>query len=308
MTEPRSPAATSLKTGAALRGARRHRQPGVVRQSPGRRPSPFKPEKGAKPSSCCAGSASCRARKTASWRCRRVHQGDRRRCQVDQRVARRRAAQGQCRGQHQPGPGHVLGPVLAAAPVPGQVRRGDRRRQLPRQEIRRLGSDRRDLRQERRQVDRDSRGLQRQRHQLPPEHDREGGLQGDPEGHRRLPRADEGAQGQVARRAASRSAAPPATATPGCTGRCGRKARNLVDKNDKVDHQLAGDGEGARIRARSCRSTFVPGTASWNDAFNNKAFLDEPDLAHQQRRLDLRRRQGGRRQGRRRRSRRSWTT
>ena len=43
----------------------------------------------------------------------------------------------------------------------------------------------RHLRQERRQVDRHPGGLQRQRHQLPPEHDREGGLQGGPEGQRR---------------------------------------------------------------------------------------------------------------------------
>ena len=107
---------------------------------------------------------------------------------------------------------------------PDKVRRRHRRRRLSGQEVRRLGADGRDLRQERRQVDRDSGRLQRQRHQLPPEHDREGGLQGDPEGHRRLPGADEGAEGEAARRAASRSAAPRATAMPGSTGRCGRTA------------------------------------------------------------------------------------
>ena len=42
-----------------------------------------------------------------------------------------------------------------------------------------------DLWPERRQVDRHSGRLQRQRHQLPPEHDREGGLQGVSEGQRR---------------------------------------------------------------------------------------------------------------------------
>ncbi len=56
------------------------------------------------------------------------------------------------------------------------------------------------------------------------QHDREGRLQGDPEGHGRLPGADEGAEGEVGARAVSRSAAPRATATPGSTGHCGRRA------------------------------------------------------------------------------------
>jgi multiple sugar transport system substrate-binding protein len=37
-------------------------------------------------------------------------------------------------------------------------------------------------------------------------------------------------------------------------------------------HQLAGDREGAQY-AKQLYENFIPGTASWNDAFNNKAFL-----------------------------------
>ncbi len=155
---------------------------------------------------------------------RRIHQGDRGAGHGAERVAGRRAAQGLGGGQHRPGPGHLLGPVLAAAPVPGQVHGRHRRRRLSRQEIRRLGRQRGHLRQVGQGLDRDPGGLQRQRHQLPPEHDREGGLQGDPEGHRGLHGTDEGAQGEERRRAASRSAAPRATAMPGCTGACGRSA------------------------------------------------------------------------------------
>ena len=47
---------------------------------------------------------------------------------------------------------------------------------------------------------------------------------------------------------------------------------NAVDKDDKVDHQLAGDRQGARI-CQAAHDNMIPGVAAWNDAFNNKAFL-----------------------------------
>lgn len=47
---------------------------------------------------------------------------------------------------------------------------------------------------------------------------------------------------------------------------------NLVDKDDKVI--LNSDGTVKALEyAKALSDTFVPGTASWNDAFNNKAFL-----------------------------------
>ncbi len=47
---------------------------------------------------------------------------------------------------------------------------------------------------------------------------------------------------------------------------------NLVDKNDKVTINSP-ETEKALIYAKALYDNFVPGTASWNDAFNNKAFL-----------------------------------
>jgi multiple sugar transport system substrate-binding protein len=47
---------------------------------------------------------------------------------------------------------------------------------------------------------------------------------------------------------------------------------NLVDAKDKVIINSA-ETEKALGYARQLYETFVPGTASWNDAFNNKAFL-----------------------------------
>jgi multiple sugar transport system substrate-binding protein len=47
---------------------------------------------------------------------------------------------------------------------------------------------------------------------------------------------------------------------------------NLVDKNDKVI--INSDGTVKALEyAKAMSEHFVPGTASWNDAFNNKAFL-----------------------------------
>lgn len=47
---------------------------------------------------------------------------------------------------------------------------------------------------------------------------------------------------------------------------------NLVDKDDKVTIASA-ETEKALNYAKSLYDVFVPGTAAWNDAFNNKAFL-----------------------------------
>ena len=47
---------------------------------------------------------------------------------------------------------------------------------------------------------------------------------------------------------------------------------NLVDKNDKVIINSPETVKGLEY-AKALSETFIPGTASWNDAFNNKAFL-----------------------------------
>ena len=120
---------------------------------------------------------------------RRLHQGDRRQGQRLERIARGRAAEGLGGRQHRRRARHGLGPLLAAAPVPAEVRRRHRRRRLSRQEVRRLGAERGHLRQERQQVDRHSGRYNGGLHELPHLVDREGRLQGVPGGHRELPRA-----------------------------------------------------------------------------------------------------------------------
>jgi multiple sugar transport system substrate-binding protein len=47
---------------------------------------------------------------------------------------------------------------------------------------------------------------------------------------------------------------------------------NLVDRNDKVIINSP-ETEKALIYAKQLYDAFIPGTASWNDSFNNKAFL-----------------------------------
>ena len=67
---------------------------------------------------------------------------------------------------------------------------------------------------------------------------------------------------------------------------------NLVDKNDKV---IINSPETAKALeyAKQLYENMIPGTAAWNDAFNNKAFLAGEISLDQQRHLDLRRGQQG---------------
>ena len=66
----------------------------------------------------------------------------------------------------------------------------------------------------------------------------------------------------------------------------------LVDKNDKV---IINSPETVKALeyVKALYDTFIPGTASWNDSSNNKAFLAGELHLHRQRHLDLRRREGG---------------
>ena len=80
---------------------------------------------------------------------------------------------------------------------------------------------------------------------------------------------------------------------------------NLVDAKDKVIINSP-ETEKALNYAKPLYDEMIPGTASWNDAFNNKAFLAGEISLDQQRHLDLRRRQA--RSQPRRRSPRTWTT
>ena len=64
-----------------------------------------------------------------------------------------------------------------------------------------------------------------------------------------------------------------------------------VDKNDKV---IINSPETVKALeyCKALSDTFIPGTASWNDSSNNKAFLAGELYLHRQRHLDLRRGQG----------------
>ena len=63
---------------------------------------------------------------------------------------------------------------------------------------------------------------------------KEAGLRRLAEGHRRVPEALPGAEGQGHTRRASRSAMRSATPTAGATGWCGRFGGKMVDENDNV--------------------------------------------------------------------------
>ncbi len=137
---------------------------------------------------------------------RRLHQGDRRQGQRHAGIVRGYSAEGLGGGEYQRRPGPVLGPVLAAAPVPAEMRRRHRRRRLSRQEVRRLGADRGRLRQERQQVDRHSDLLRRQHVELPHLGVEEGGLLQVPGDDRRVPGIRQGDEAQQhARRHGARS-------------------------------------------------------------------------------------------------------
>ena len=168
------------------------------------------------------------------------------------RVVRRRAAESFGRRQYRHRPGPVLGSLFAAASVSAEVHRRLRRRRLPRQEIRRLGRQRGQIRQERQQVDRDPDLLLGRAHQLPPRSLEESRLLEIPGQDRRLPRIRQGDESAGhARRLRARS--------------CFRRRQHLGAlvlvvawrpgrrQGRQGDHQLAGDGQGARIRQDALR-------------------------------------------------------
>ena len=142
----------------------------------------------------------------------------------DERILRGHPAESVGDREYRPGPRHGVGTLFAAAPVPRKVHGPDRRRQLSRQEIRRLGTGCGSVWQVGQQVDRHPGRNHRRPDELPHLVDGKGGLQGIPEG---LPgRSSNSAKRsrRTIRRPALRSVTPRATPTPGCTGRCGHMA------------------------------------------------------------------------------------
>ena len=188
---------------------------------------------------------------------RRLQDRDRHRDERVQRILRGRAAEGLGRRQHRLGPRSRLGPAHAAAAVPDQGAEDERRRRLSRQEIRRL--DRRgaeDL-QAGQRLARHSRRDHRRLHDLPQVGDREGRLQGIPEGFPGLPRTVQGAEGE---QHAGRLRARPrlrrrqrlAALDPVGPRRLHRR------QGRQGHHQLAGDREGAGILSRRCPTPSFP--------------------------------------------------
>ena len=133
-------------------------------------------------------------------------------------------------------------------------------------------AERGDLRQERQQVDRSPICYSGNLMNYRIEASKKAGFSKFPGHHRRVPRIRQGDEEATARRAAWRSVTPRATATPGSIGACGRTAATIVDKNDKVIINSP-ETEKALNYAKQLYDEMIPGTASWNDASNNKAFL-----------------------------------
>ena len=98
------------------------------------------------------------------------------------------------------------------------------------------------------------------------------GFDSVPEGHRRLPQADQGAarQGHAGRHGArQRHRRRPA----GCNWLIWAFGGKLVDKNNKVVIDSP-ETLKALEYGKELYATFIPGTLSWLDPNNNKAFLD----------------------------------
>ena len=147
-----------------------------------------------------------------------VHREDRHRGPRRQRGLGRRPPEGGGRRQHRRRPGHHPVDQRRRESLSRQAARRHRPRRVHRQEVRRLVPRRPGLPEAGRQeVDRPAARRGRRDDRLPREHGEGGRLRHLPEGHRRLPEADEGARTPRARRAAWRSATPPATAC-GATG------------------------------------------------------------------------------------------
>ena len=145
--------------------------------------------------------------------------------------------------------------------------------------IRRLVRRAEGLRQERRQVHRPAARRHRQRHLLPRQ-PREGG------GLRRISRRTPPASSKLCKALQGQGHAGRLRARQG--GRRRQQLRPLAALEPRRQdgrrgrhgrHQQPRDPRGARIRARSSTQTFIPGTESWLDINNNRAFLAGADLA-----------------------------
>ena len=189
------------------------------------------------------------------------------------------------RGQHRRRPGHHPVDQRRRQPLSGQAARRDRRVRVPRQEVRRLVPGLPGLPQARRQeVDRRAARRRRRDDRLPREHGEGGRLRHLPEGHRRLPQADEGpaGQGHAGRHGArQRDRRRPVVQLADLGVR--RQARRPEQQGR--DRQ-PGDAEGARVRQGALRHLH-PGHAVVARPEQQQGLPRRPDLAHQQRHLDL---------------------
>ena len=124
----------------------------------------------------------------------------------------------------------------------------------------------------RREVRRPAAGNDRQRHRLSRELGQGSRLLGVPEGHRGFPRTVQGAAGKRAIRQASPMAMALATATTTPTGCCGAMAARWSTRGGKVAINSPETLKAIEY-AMELYKTFIPGTESWLDVNNNRAFL-----------------------------------
>ena len=236
---------------------------------------------------CCAGSASSRATRTSGWPTSKKftekyrHRGARR-----QRRLGGRAAEGGGRGQRRQRPRHhpldqrrratCIRTSWSTSPTSATT------------SARSTAAGTRCARpylHARQEVDRRPAGLRRQRDGLSREPRQGGGLRQVPEGHGRLPQAVQGAEGE-GHAGRLRARQRDRRRNAGRTGWSGRSAARWSTRRTRSSSTAP-----RRIKAleyaKELYATFVPGTLSWLDPNNNKAFLDGQISRHRQRHLDL---------------------
>jgi multiple sugar transport system substrate-binding protein len=183
-----------------------------------------------------------------------------------------RAPEGGRGGQRRQRPRRHHLDVRGRAPVSRQARRRERRLQLPRRQVRRLVRRVQGLLHGEGQVDRRSHGLRRQRHRPPHQRGEGGGIQ-------RVPKDTAGflklAQALKAKNMPAGFALGNATGDGNvwCHWLVWSHGGKMVDQKGNVVINSP-ETEAALNYGKQLYETFIPGTLSWLDPNNNKAFLD----------------------------------
>ena len=182
------------------------------------------------------------------------------------------------------GPDIIISTMEDAHQYPDKLVDVSRRRQLSRQQVRRLVRGGQGLRHARQEVGRDHDGRRRRHARRPREPDQGGGLRSIPARHGRLPQAVPGAQGQghagrLRARQRDRRLELDVLAPVGARRQAGRR-------QEQRRHQQPGDDRRARILEAALRHVH-PGDAVVARPEQQQGVPRRPDRADQQRHLGL---------------------